>query len=127
MPDPGPEWQERAAEIIAAHAGMEGAAIPILHALQTEFGFVPPEMIPAVANTLNISRAEMHGIVTFYHDFRSAPPPRHVLRLCRAEACQASGGEALARHALARVPEGWGGTMRDGVVAVEAVFCLGLC
>lgn len=79
---------EQAGEIIEAHRGVEGAALPMLHALQAAFGFVPEEVVPMIAQALNLSRAEVHGIVTFYHDFRHHPPGRHVLKLCRAEACQ---------------------------------------
>ena len=97
-----PWSKEQGAAIIAAHAGCEGAALPILHALQAEFGYVPKDAIPMIAAALNITRAEMHGIVTFYHDFRDHPPGRHVLRLCRAEACQSLGADALAAQACAR-------------------------
>jgi formate dehydrogenase subunit gamma len=113
--------------ILAAHQGALGAALPILHDIQAEFGFVPREALPVVAEALNISRAEIHGIVSFYHDFREAPAGRHVLKLCRAEACQSAGGVALAERALAALGVGWGGTTADGAVTVEAVYCLGLC
>src|SRR5271156_4421443 len=87
---------ERAEEIIKAHLSLEGAALPILHALQHEFGFVPDEAIPMLAEALNQTRAELHGIVSFYHDFHRAPPGRHILRLCRAEACQSLAGDRIA-------------------------------
>ena len=119
--------QERATAIIAAHAAREGAALPILHALQSVFGHIPGDAVPMIAAALNISRAEMHGIVTFYHDFRDHPPGRHVLRLCRAEACQAMGADALAAHTTARLGIDWHGTTADGAVTLEPVFCLGLC
>lgn len=127
MADHEPWNQDRAAAIIAAEAGREGAALPILHALQAEFGHVPRDAIPLIAKALNITRAEMHGIVTFYHDFRDHPPGRHVLRLCRAEACQAMGADALAAHACAQLEVDWHGTTPDGAVTLEPVFCLGLC
>jgi formate dehydrogenase subunit gamma len=117
----------RAEKIIAAHRTTEGAALPILHALQHEFGFVPEEAVPLVASALNLSRAEVHGIVSFYHDFRRAAPGRHVLRLCRAEACQSMGADALAAEARDRLHVGWGETSADGRVTLEPVFCLGLC
>jgi formate dehydrogenase subunit gamma len=117
----------RGAAIIAAQAGREGAALPILHALQAEFGHVPKDAIPMIAAALNITRAEMHGIVTFYHDFRDHPPGRHVLRLCRAEACQSLGADALAAHTCAHLGVDWHGTTADGAVTLEPVFCLGLC
>lgn len=119
--------QQRAAEIIAAQARIEGATLPVLHALQAEFGCVPVDAVPLVAEALNLSRAEVHGIVSFYHDFRSTPPGRHVLKLCRAEACQSTGGDALAAEAQAVLQTGWGGTSADGAVTLEPVFCLGLC
>jgi formate dehydrogenase subunit gamma len=121
-------WSKaRAEEIIAAHRTTEGAALPILHALQHELGFVPEEAVPLVASALNLSRAEVHGIVSFYHDFRRAAPGRHVLRLCRAEACQSMGADELAAEARDRLRVGWGETTADGRVTLEPVFCLGLC
>lgn len=116
-----------AAEIITAHAGMEGAALPILHALQDEFGCVPKQSEPMIADALNLSRAEIHGVISFYHDFRRAPPGRHVLKLCRAESCQSNGGVELAERLLARLGLDWGGTTADRSLTVEAVYCLGLC
>jgi formate dehydrogenase subunit gamma len=118
---------ELAAEIIASHLGREGAALPILHELQATFGCVPQAAVPMVADALNVSRAEMHGVVTFYHDFRGAPPGRHVLKLCRAEACQAAGGDALAARAEARLGTAMGSTSPDRSVTLEPVYCLGLC
>ncbi len=97
-------WNEqRAAAIIAAHRTGEGPALPILHALQEAFGHIPEEAVRMVAAALNVTRAEMHGVVTFYHDFRKEPPGAHVLKLCQAEACQATGARKLAAHA-ARAP-----------------------
>ena len=119
--------KERADEIIRAHQDREGAALVILQALQAEFGCVPEDALPRVADALNLSRAELHGIVSFYHDFRSTPPGRHVLKLCRAEACQAMGGEALAARAQQRLGVGWNETSADGAVTLEPVYCLGLC
>jgi formate dehydrogenase subunit gamma len=121
-------WSEtRAGEIIAAHAQREGAALPILHALQEEFGYVPQGAIPMLAHALNRSRAEIHGVVTFYHDFREAPAGRHVLKLCRAEACQSMGGRELAAHAQQRLGIGFHETTADGRWSLEPVFCLGNC
>ncbi len=125
---PHEPWDEsRAREIVAAHAGRPGAALPILHALQEAFGFVPEAALPIAAEALNISRAEIHGVATFYHDFRHAPAGRHVLKLCRAEACQALGGNALADRARRKLGVDWGETTEDGKVTLDAVFCLGLC
>jgi formate dehydrogenase subunit gamma len=121
-------WSEaRAAEIIAAHADREGATLPILHALQAAFGCVPAAAVPMVAGALNLTRAEVHGIVSFYHDFRAEPPGRHVLRLCRAEACQSLGAEAVADHVRQRLGVDWHDTTADGAVTLQPVFCLGLC
>src|ERR1700728_4094179 len=119
--------QQRAAAIIAVEAGREGAPLPILHALQAEFGHVPRDAVPMIAEALHITRAEMHGVVTFYHDFRRHPPGRHVLRLCRAEACQSMGADALAAHVRERLGVDWHDTTADGAVTLEQVFCLGLC
>jgi formate dehydrogenase subunit gamma len=119
--------RQRADEIIAAHQALDGATLPILHALQAEFGCIPEEAVPLVADALNLSRAEVHGIVTFYHDFRRSPPGRHVLKLCRAEACQSLGADALGEQARQHLQVEWGGTTADGQVTLEAVFCLGLC
>lgn len=116
-----------AAEIIAAHASLEGAALPILHALQDEFGCVPKQSEPMIAAALNVSRAEVHGVVSFYHDFRRTPPGRHVLQICRAEACQAVGAAAMAQRLLTRLGIEWSGTTGDGSLTVEPTFCLGLC
>jgi formate dehydrogenase subunit gamma len=101
--------------------------LPVLHALQETFGHVPPAAIPLIAAALNLTRAEVHGIASFYHEFRTAPPGRHVLRLCRAEACQAMGAEALHAAAQRRLGIGWHQTTSDGAVTLEPVFCLGLC
>ena len=121
-------WSEkRGAEIIEQHAQQAGAALPILHALQETFGYVHADAVKMVASTLNLSRAEMHGIVTFYHDFRSAPAGDHVLKLCRAEACQSMGADALAAHVREKLRVDWHGTTTDKRVTLEPVFCLGLC
>jgi len=121
-------WNEaRGAEIISEHAGIEGATLVILHALQEAFGYVPEPAIPMVASALNLSRAEVHGVFTFYHDFRKQPAGRHVLKLCRAEACQAAGGDALAARAEARLGISIGDTTPDERVTLEPIYCLGLC
>jgi len=121
-------WSEaRGAEIIAEHKNREGATLPILHALQEAFGYVPEPAIPMVAAALNLSRAEVYGVFTFYHDFRKAPAGRHVLKLCRAEACQAAGGDALAARAEAKLGIAIGNTTADERVTLEPIYCLGLC
>lgn len=105
--------------VLAARQDQPGALLPILHDIQDRLGYIPPDAVPDIARALNLSRAEVHGVITYYHHFRQAPPPRHVVRLCRAEACQARGGDALAAHAEAR--------LRDSEVALEPIYCLGLC
>ena len=117
----------RAGEIIAAHAARPGPMLPILHALQAAFGCVPEQATKIVADALNLSHAEVHGVITFYHDFRRAPAGRRVLRICRAEACQSMGGTELGAHVLAKLGIGWGDTTEDGALTVEPVYCLGLC
>lgn len=116
-----------AGQVIARHAHLDGATMPILHALQETFGYVDRAVVPMIADVMNLSRAEIHGVVTFYHDFRSAPPGRHVVKICRAEACQSVGAVALADHAKRVLGVDWHGTTADGRVTLEPVFCLGLC
>lgn len=101
--------------------------LPLLHALQDAFGYVPEEAEPLIATALNISLAEVHGVISFYHDFRRERAGRHILKLCRAEACQALGGVALANTLLGRLGLAWGGRTTDGSLTVEPTFCLGLC
>jgi formate dehydrogenase subunit gamma len=124
----GRAWDcERAKEIVAAHQNLAGAMLPVLHALQREFGYVDLQAVPLIAEALNLSRAEVHGVASFYHDFRKEPPGTHVLKLCRAEACQSMGADALAAEARRRLRIDWGETTADGRVTLEPVFCLGLC
>jgi formate dehydrogenase subunit gamma len=119
--------EERARAIIAGFSATEGASLPILHALQASFGCIPLDAEPLIASALNITRAEVHGIVTFYHEFRRKVPGRHVLQVCRAEACQAVGADALGAHVRTALSVDWHGTSADGAVTLEPVFCLGLC
>lgn len=121
------DLEPRLGEIIAAHAALEGPLLPILHAVQAEWGHVPEAAIPPIAQALNLGRAEVHGVVSFYHDFRAEPAGRIVLKLCAAEACQAQGGRELAKAVLGAVGLGAFGTTPDGQVTVEPVYCLGLC
>lgn len=118
---------ERANEIIARYRDLEGATLPILHSLQETFGCVPEDAVPLVAAALNRSRAEVHGTITFYHDFHTEPLGRRVLRLCRAESCQAAGGDALAARAEEKLGVAMGETTPDRCVTLEPVYCLGLC
>jgi formate dehydrogenase subunit gamma len=127
MPRYEPWSDERASEIIAKYRHLPGATLPILHALQETFGCVPKAAVPLVAEALNLSRAEIHGTVTFYHDFRKEPPGRRVLKLCRAESCQAAGGDALAARAEQKLGVSLGETTLDARVTLEPVYCLGLC
>jgi len=117
----------RVQEIVAAHQGLEGPLLPILHAVQAAFGHVPEAAVPVIAEALNLGRAEVHGVMSFYHDFREAPAGRHVVKLCRAESCQSVGADRVAAHAQARLGVDWHGTTADGAVTLEPVFCLGLC
>lgn len=118
---------DQVAEIFEAHRGLEGPLLPILHAVQASFGHVPQGAIPQIAAALNLSKAEVHGVISFYHDFREAPAGRHVLKLCRAEACQAVGADAVAGKIKAALGIDWHETTPDGRVTLEPVFCLGLC
>ena len=115
------------AEILSLHQGREGALLPILHDVQAAFGHVPQAALPQIAKGLNLSRAEVHGVVSFYHDFREERAGAHVVKLCRAEACQAVGADRVAAHAQVALGVDWHGTTADGLVTLEPVFCLGLC
>lgn len=117
----------RISHIIAGHRFDEGPLLPILHDIQAEFGYVPESAKQIIAKALNLSRADVHGVVTFYHDFRDHPSGRHVLKLCRAEACQSMGCEPLADKIKAKLGIDWHETTPDGAVTLEPVFCLGLC
>jgi formate dehydrogenase subunit gamma len=122
------EWDlTRTSEIIAAHASLDGPALPILHAIQQEFGYIPEEAVSLIASGLNISRAEVHGTITFYHDFRHEPVGTHVLKLCRAEACQSMNGPRIAQDLLTKLGIDWDETTPDGSLTVQGVYCLGLC
>ncbi|MCH4548215.1 MULTISPECIES: formate dehydrogenase subunit gamma [Rhizobium] len=117
----------RTRAIVADLRFLEGPLLPILHEVQQEFGYVPQEAMPIIAEELNLSRAEVHGVVTFYHDYRDHPAGRHVLKLCRAEACQSMGGDALAERVKALLGIDFHQTTLDGGVTLEPVYCLGLC
>ena len=117
----------RTLAIVGELKSLEGPLLPILHALQEEFGHVPEAALPLIARELNLSRAEVYGVVTFYHDFREAPAGKHVVRICRAEACQSVGGRDIGEHARQMLGLDWHGTTPDGRVTLEPVYCLGLC
>lgn len=112
---------------LAQHANQAGALLPVLHAVQDALGHVPADAVPAIALALNLSRAEVHGVVTYYHHFRSQAPGRHVVQVCRAEACKSCGGDALMQQAEQLLGCASHGTSADGAVTLEPVYCLGLC
>lgn len=118
---------DRIAEILQAHQGLEGPLLPILHAIQEAFGYIPEAAVPQIARALMLTKAEVHGVISFYHDFRDKPAGRHVLKLCRAEACQTMGADAVADRIRRALGIDWNETTADGRVTLEPVFCLGLC
>ena len=121
------EHHEAVRRIVADLKGRPGPLIEALHAIQAELGYVPPAAVPLVASELNLSRAEVHGVVSFYHFFRSTPAGAHSVSVCRAESCQAVGGEALAAHARRRLGVDFHQTTPDGRFSLEPVYCLGNC
>jgi len=128
---PEPELSREHAEIIgrvlAEERSRPGALLPILHAIQDQLGFIPPASLAQIADAVNLSRAEVHGVLTFYHDFRTARPGRHMVQLCRAESCQAMGCDALEASVKARLEIDFHETTADGAVTLQAVYCLGNC
>jgi formate dehydrogenase subunit gamma len=119
--------REAVRRILARLKSQPGPLLEVLHGIQDELGYVPPAAVPLIAEELNLSRAEVHGVITFYHHFRSKPAGRHTLQVCRAESCQAVGGEALAQHAVKRLGIQFHETTRDGAFSLEPVYCLGNC
>ena len=118
---------EAASRIASRYDNKPDALLEILHDLQHEVGFVEEAALPVLAKALNISRAEVHGVVTFYHEFRRKPAGRHVVKMCKAEACQAMAGNELAAAAEKTLKIRFGETTADGAITLEAVYCLGLC
>lgn len=118
---------ERAVSLIQAHQHLAGALLPILHALQDEFGYIHRDAVPLIADALNISKADVHGTISFYHDFRRTPPGRHTLQICRAEACQSMGCDALIEHVEKKLGARLGETTTDGSITLQPVYCLGNC
>ncbi|MBL0164505.1 MAG: formate dehydrogenase subunit gamma [Xanthomonadales bacterium] len=114
-------------KVIGGFAARPDNLLPILHGIQDALGFVPPASVPMLAGALNLSRAEVHGVISFYHHFRSVVPGRHVLKLCRAEACQAIGARAIEAHVRSRLGIGFNETTTDGLFTLEPVYCLGNC
>lgn len=123
----GPAAEETLQAILAQHRQTEGALLPILHAVQEAFGHVPADALPIIAKDQNISRAEAHGVMSFYHDFREEPAGRTVLKLCRAEACKTMGADTLGVYAREKLGIDWHETTADGAVTLDPIFCLGLC
>lgn len=119
--------QEVVESAVVRHSAKVGALLPVLHSIQEKFGFVPEEAVPMIAGAMNLSRAEIHGVMSFYHDFRNQPAGEHTVHLCRAEACQAMGARELEQHARDRLGIGFGETTPDGLVTLEPVYCLGNC
>jgi formate dehydrogenase subunit gamma len=124
----GAGWDARMIdEIVAGLAHMPGALMPVLQAVIERVGFIPPDAVPAIARALNLSRAEVHGVISFYRDFCTGRPGRKIIRVCRAESCQAMGAVALAGHIQSRLGVGFGQTSADGDFTLEPVYCLGNC
>lgn len=119
--------EKTVATVIGENTGRIGALLPVLHGIQERLGHVPAEAVPLIARALNRSRAEVHGVMHFYHDFREQPAGRHVVQLCRAEACQAMGSSELERHVKGRLGIDYGETTPDGRFSLEPVYCLGNC
>jgi formate dehydrogenase subunit gamma len=118
---------ERAVTLVEQRKNMPGALLPILHALQEEFGYVDASVVPAIADALNLSKAEVHGTISFYHDFRHHPPGKHILKMCRAESCQSMGCDAVIGHVEKKLGAKLGETTADGSFTLDAVYCLGNC
>jgi formate dehydrogenase subunit gamma len=127
MNAPAVSVQEVVESIVESHRDSVGALLPVLHDIQDRLGYVPEESLPWVAGALNLSRAEVHGVMSFYHDFRNSPAGRHKIQVCRAEACQSMGARELEQHAIKRLGIGFGETTGDGKITLEAVYCLGNC
>ena len=118
---------ESLSTLVASYRDVPGGLLPLLHAIQSEYGHIPGDAVPLIASGLNLSRADVHGVITFYHDFRTAPAGRHVVQICRAEACQALGARALEEHALSTLGVSLGETTADDAITLEGVYCLGNC
>jgi len=119
--------QEIVEAAVAEQLGRIGALLPVLHNVQEKLGYLPADAVSMIAHALHLSRAEVHGVISFYHDFRTEPPGEHIVHLCRAEACQAMGARQLEQHASERLGIGLGQTTADGLVTLEPVYCLGNC
>lgn len=122
-----PAWAGTVEGVLQANKDRPGALLPILHGIQEAIGYVPDDAVPVIAGELNLSRAEVHGVVSFYHEFRNQAPGRHILKICEAESCQALGAEQLVHHACTRLGIEMHQTSSDGAVTMEPVYCLGNC
>jgi formate dehydrogenase subunit gamma len=124
--DPKPENSNIPA-MIAALKDLPGALLPILHRIQEQIGYIPVEAVPVIAKELNLTRAEVHGVISFYHDFRSEAPGRHIVKVCQAESCQAMGSTVLTEHAKSHLGIEFHATTADRAFTLEPVYCLGNC
>ncbi len=122
-----PNTTQAVQEVIAALKDKPGALLPILHGIQAALGYIPADSVPVIAKALNLSRAEVHGVVSFYHYFRDTPPGKHTIYLCRAESCQAMGSAELEVHAKHKLGIDFHETTENGQFSLEPVYCLGNC
>jgi formate dehydrogenase subunit gamma len=127
LPDLPEEVRSAVVEVTTRLRLLPGALLPVLHGVQQALGHVPPDAVPLIARELNLSRADVHGVISFYHHFRSEPAGQRVIRLCRAESCQATGGAALEQHIRQRLGVDFHETTADGAFTLEPVYCLGNC
>jgi len=119
--------REMIESVVESHRGKIGALLPVLHSIQDQLGHIPSESVPMIARELNLSRAEIQGVIGFYHDFRTEPVGEHIIHICRAEACQAMGARELEEYASKRLGVAYGGTTADGKFTLQPVYCLGNC
>jgi len=119
--------KKQVADILAAHESMPGNLLPVLHGIQDSLGYIPQEAVSDIAEALNLSLAEVHGVISFYHYFKNTPPGKNTVRICRAESCQAKNGKALEKYAQKQLEIDWHETTSDGNFSLEPVYCLGLC
>ena len=119
--------QQSISDLVGQYKALPGALLPLLHAIQADVGYVPDTAVPIIAKGLNLSRAEVHGVISFYHDFKTTPVGRHTVQICRAEACQSMGSRQLEAHAKQALAVDYGETTTDGAITLEPVYCLGNC